>query len=88
MLITEQICGKCGARPSCAYCERVDALSEAFRTRVEIMQGKGGRNAQARLAAANAILAGEDKKYLTDDDLLAEVQRRVLEHRLNAEKKA
>ena len=54
---------------------------------MEIMQGKGGRNAQARLAASNAILAGEDKKYLTDDDLLAEVQRRVLEHRLNAGKK-
>ncbi len=52
-----------------------DLLAEARRTRILIMRGKGGRGAQTRLAACNAILGGLEE--LTDEQLAAEMRRRL-----------
>lgn len=73
----ETVCGKCGGRLSCdAGCEN-DMISLAKRTVREVMEGRGGRGAQARLSAATIVLEKDYLEHLTDEDLLAEVRRRA-----------
>lgn len=52
-----------------------DVLAEARRARIEIMRGEGGRNAMARLKAANDILGMDQLCNLTDEQLEAEIMR-------------
>ncbi len=52
-----------------------DLLAEARRTRRDVMRGLGGRNALARLAAANQILDAKNYADLTDEQLRAEGNR-------------
>jgi hypothetical protein len=55
----------------------VDVIARARRTVEEVMDGRGGRNALARLKAAQVILSGGLLSSLSDDELLAEVDRRA-----------
>jgi hypothetical protein len=54
-----------------------DVLAEAHATVVDVMRGRGGRNAVARLRAAELLLGKKLLEALSDDDLLAEVRRRA-----------
>lgn len=64
----------------CACCDhkppRSDTLQRARETLVEVMDGLGGRGAQARLSAAKTILEEGYLVHVPDEALLAEVQRR------------
>lgn len=53
-----------------------DVLEEARGTILAVMRGAGGRNAQARIRAAEVVLGREFLTHLPDDALLAEVRRR------------
>lgn len=53
-----------------------DTIQEARETILEVMRGSGGRNAQARLAAAKMVLETTFVSHLTDEALIAEVRRR------------
>lgn len=50
-------------------------LAEARAVRIEIMQGKGGRNAAVRLLAANQILEAKIVEQLSDEQLVAQRDR-------------
>lgn len=68
-----------GSRGVCRRCGAVanpDDLAEAARrTRVLVMEGRGERNAMARLAAANKILDEGQLEHLTDEQLAHEARR-------------
>lgn len=53
-----------------------DTLEEARQTILAVMRGAGGRNAQARIRAAETVLGKDFLAHLPDEVLLAEVRRR------------
>lgn len=55
-----------------------DELERARQTVVLVMDGKAGRGAQARLTAATLVLTKGLLSSLSDEDLLAEVDRRAI----------
>jgi hypothetical protein len=54
-----------------------DTLQRARATIAPVAQGRGGRNASARLQAANFVLSKEFLPYLSDEAMLYEVRRRT-----------
>ena len=71
----------------------VDLFAEAHATRAEIMRGNGGRGAQARLAACNAILenVAQTLEGMSDAQLSAHIDAVANEaekRQARAEKKA
>lgn len=71
------LCGECGGRLTCSACAVGDAVQQARLAVAEVVTGRGGRNAMARIHAAKLILAKDFLAYLTDEELLAEVRRRT-----------
>lgn len=72
-------CTCCDHKPPTA-----DMLERARVVVVEVMEGNGGRNAQARLSAAKTILEEGYLVHVNDEALLAEVERRRMKARNNA----
>lgn len=58
-----------------------DVMARARWVRIEVMEGRGGRGAQARLMAASQILEAKNLELLTDEELSAEVDRLNVEVR-------
>lgn len=74
---TTDICGECGGRLTCNTCSTDDLIQQARSAISECVRGSGGRGALTRLMAAKMILDKAHLEHLSDEDLLAEVERRA-----------
>lgn len=54
-----------------------DVLAAARKTVRDVMEGRGGRNSIARLHAAKLVLDKDSLIHVSDEALLAEVDRRA-----------
>jgi hypothetical protein len=78
---TQDFCGYCGAHLVCKFCSLGDVVLDARLALAEAVRGNGGRNVNARVNAARIILEKDYLTHLSDEDLLAEVNRRRLTHK-------
>jgi hypothetical protein len=79
---TQDFCGYCGAHLVCKFCMTGDVIADARLALAEAVRGGGGRCVASRVAAARIILDVDNyMTHLSDEDLLAEVNRRRLTHK-------
>jgi hypothetical protein len=78
---SQDFCGYCGAHLVCVFCATGDLLASARLALAEAVRGNGGKGVMAKVVAAKIILAKDFLTHLSDEDLLAEVNRRRLSHK-------